>query len=88
MFPVYLHRAPDEQLFERFPELSGHAAINGEIDWVTDDDEEVGEQHQQIGHRVVEYFLDAARYYVQHLNANQNSAIVSVVPKYRKKSYR
>lgn len=60
VFTVYLHRASDEQLFERFPELPGHAAVNGEVDRVADDDEEIGEQHQQIGHRIVEYFFDTA----------------------------
>jgi len=60
VFTVYLHRAPDEQLFERFPELPGHAAVNGEVDRVADDDEKIGEQHQQIGHRIVEYFFDTA----------------------------
>lgn len=69
MFPVNLHGAPDEQLLERFPKLSGHAAVNGEVDRVADDDEEVREQHQQVGHRIVEYFLDAAGYDVQHLRA-------------------
>lgn len=72
MFPVYLHRASDEQFFERFPELSGHAAVDGEVDRITDDDEEIGEQHQQICHGVVEYFFDAAWYYVQHLNSENN----------------
>jgi len=43
VFTVYLHRASDEQLFECFPELPGHAAINGEVDRVADDDEEIGE---------------------------------------------
>jgi len=60
MFTVYLHRASDEQFFERFPKLPGHATINGEVDRVADNDEEIGEQHQQIGHRIVEYFFDAA----------------------------
>lgn len=46
VFAVDLHRTPDEQLFERLPELSGHAAINGEVDRIADDDEEIGEQHQ------------------------------------------
>jgi len=46
VFTIYLHRASDEQLLERFPELSGHAAINGEVDRIADDDEEIGEQHQ------------------------------------------
>lgn len=67
MLPVDLHRASDEQLLERFPELSGHAAVDGEVDGIADDDEEVREQHQQVGHRVVQYLFDAARYDVQHL---------------------
>lgn len=37
------HGAPDEQFFERFAELPRHSAINGKINWVTDDNEKICE---------------------------------------------
>jgi len=69
VFPVNLHRTPDEQLFERLPELSGHAAVDGEVDRVADDDEKIREQYQKVSYRVIQNLFDAARYYVQHLHA-------------------
>jgi len=58
--------AAHEQLLERFAELTRHAAVDGEVDRVRDDDEEVGEENEGVGELVVEDLGHAGRDDVQH----------------------
>ncbi len=46
--------ASDEQVLERFTELSGHTAVDGEVDGVRQADEEIGEQNEDVDQSVVE----------------------------------
>lgn len=46
--------APHEELLEGLAELTRHAAVDGEVDGVADDDEEVGEEDEHVGYAVVE----------------------------------
>lgn len=62
--PTHLHRAPDEQLLERLAELARHSTVDGEVDGVGDDDEEVGEEDQHIGGVVVKDFGDGTGYHM------------------------
>ena len=48
--------ASDEQVLERFTELSGHTAVDGEVDGVRQADEEVGKQNEDVDQSVVEDF--------------------------------
>jgi hypothetical protein len=58
--------AAHEQLLEGLPELARHSAVDGEVDRVRDDDEEVGEEDEHVGDVVVEDLGDARRDDVQH----------------------
>lgn len=58
--------AAHKQLLEGLPELTRHAAVDGEVDRVRDDDEEVGEEDERVGDVVVEDLADARRDDVQH----------------------
>jgi len=40
---------------EGFTELPRHATIDGEVDWVREADEEVGEEDEDIDDRIVEH---------------------------------
>lgn len=69
--PGHLDGATDEQLLERLAELTAHAAVDGEVDRVADDDEEVGEEHQDVGHVVVQELVEAAGYDMKYLVTEQ-----------------
>lgn len=44
----------NEDLLECFPELPGHATIDGKVDGVADDKGKIGEQHKEISDSIIE----------------------------------
>lgn len=66
-----MNRAPDEQLLERLAELPRHAAVDGEVDGVADDDEEVGEEDEHVGGIVVQDLRHARGYHMKNLETER-----------------
>lgn len=61
----------DKKILERFSKLSRHAAVNGEVDRITQNDKKIREQNQRVCHFVIQKFVNSAGDDVQYTNDGQ-----------------
>lgn len=57
--------APKNEHLGRFSKDSWHFNVNHKVDWIADEQEEVGEQNEQIGHPVVQKVVHQLGQHVQ-----------------------